>query len=245
MQIIGHRGSPTAQTPENTLSSVLAAVACGANGVEVDVRLTADDVAVCCHDPGLQRVAGVSRGLRALTVAQLAAVRVQGHQVPTVEAVVSALPRDRLLVLDLKPEHRPRRLLQAVAAALGAVTDARSTVVSSTDPNILDTCARLLPEVPRAVILQEGEPFSRVLAMALRRGDAAVHVPLRTVFAAPELVQVARGHGLAVRVWTVNRPVDARLLKVLGVDAVITDVPGTLRAALVPRLAAVDWARHT
>ena len=78
------------------------------------------------------------------------------------------------------------------------------------------------------------------LAGALRRGDSAVHVPLRTVFAAPELVQVARGHGLTVRVWTVNRPVDARLLKVLAVDAVITDVPGAMRTALTPRLAVVD-----
>jgi len=241
MDIIGHRGSPTAATPENTLSSVLAAVAGGADGVEVDVRLTADDVAVCCHDPGLQRVAGVSRGLRALTLAQLAGVRVQGHQVPTVDAVASAVPEDRLLVLDLKPEHRPRRLIQAVATALDALDAAPASIVlSATDPNILDTCARLLPELPRAVILREGEPFSRVLAMALRRGDSAVHVPLRTVFAAPELVQVARGHGLAVRVWTVNRAVDARLLKVLAVDAVISDVPGELRAALAPRLAVVD-----
>ena len=240
MDIIGHRGSPTARTPENTLSSVLAAVAEGADGVEVDVRLTEDDVAVCCHDPGLQRVAGISRGLRALTLAQLAAVRVQGHQVPTVDAVAKAVPDGRLLVLDLKPEHRPRRLVQAIACALDASATSSDVLLSATDPNILDTCARLLPEVPRAVILQEGEPFSRVLAMALRRGDSAVHVPLRTVFAAPDLVQVARGHGLAVRVWTVNRLVDARLLKVLAVDAVITDLPGQLRAALAPRLAVVD-----
>lgn len=241
MDIIGHRGSPCAETPENTLSSVLAALASGADGVEVDVRLTADDVPVCCHDPGLQRVAGVSRGLRSLTLADLAAVRVQGHQVPTVEAVATAVPRDRLLILDLKPEHRPRRLLLAVAAAIEDLPESAGAVVlSATDPNILDTCARLLPELPRAVILQEGEPFSRVLAMALRRGDAAVHVPLRTVFASPELVQVARGHGLVVRVWTVNRGVDARLLKVLGVDAILTDVPATMRNALAPRLTAVD-----
>jgi glycerophosphoryl diester phosphodiesterase len=241
MDIIGHRGSPCAETPENTLSSVLAALAAGADGVEVDVRLTADDVAVCCHDPGLQRVAGVSRGLRSLTLADLAAVRVQGHQVPTVGAVAAAVPRGRTLVLDLKPEHRPRRLLQAVAAALEELPDDAGTVVfSATDPSILDTCARLLPDAPRAVILQEGEPFSRVLAMALRRGDSAVHVPLRTVFASPELVQVARSHGLVVRVWTVNRAVDARLLKVLGVDAILTDVPATMRSALTPRLAPVD-----
>src|SRR5688500_19835184 len=113
MEIIGHRGRPCAETPENTVESVRAALAEGADGVEVDVRLTADDVAVCCHDPGLQRVAGVSRGLRALTSAELAGVRVQGHQVPTVAAVVEVLPPAATLVLDLKPEHRPRRLVMA------------------------------------------------------------------------------------------------------------------------------------
>lgn len=236
MHIIGHRGSPCPETPENTLASVEAAVAAGAEGVEVDIRLTSDDVAVCCHDPGLQRVAGVSRGLRSLSLADLSAVRVQGHPVPTLAAVVAATPADRLLVLDLKPEHRPRRLLVAVNAALASASKGiGSVILSSTDTNILDTCLRLMPELPRAVILREHEPFSRVLAAALRRGDCAVHVPLKTVFAAPDLVQVAHCHGLAVRVWTVNRVVDARLLKVLAVDAVISDVPGELRLELAAR----------
>lgn len=234
MEILGHRGRPCDATPENTLESFGAALAAGADGVEVDVRLTADDVAVCCHDPGLERVAGVSRGLRALTLADLAAVRVQGHAVPTLAAATQTVPPDRTLVLDLKPEHRPRRLVMAVAAAL-AERDRSRIVLSSFDPAILDTCARLLPEVQRAAILGDEDTFSCFLAQALRRGDAAMHIPLRTVFAAPELVQVAHRHGLVVRVWTVNRAVDARLLEVLAVDGVITDVPGTIRSALRAR----------
>lgn len=235
MQIIGHRGRPSAETPENTLASVAAALHAGADGVEVDVRLTADDVAVCCHDAGLQRVAGVNRGLRALTLAELAAVRVQGHHVPTVADVAQTVLPGRLLVLDLKPEQRPRRLIQAVATALADVPTAADLVLSSFDPAILDTCRRLLPEVSTATILARDALFSRALAGALARGDSALHVPVRTVFDAPELVEVAHGHGLLVRVWTVNRPVDARLLKVLGVDAVITDVPVQIRASVAPR----------
>jgi hypothetical protein len=38
-----------------------------------------------------------------------------------------------------------------------------------------------------------------------------------------------------VRVWTVNRAVDARLLRLLDVDALITDVPGELRATVAER----------
>lgn len=227
MQIFGHRGAPSPLTPENTLAGVTAALASGADGVEVDVRLTSDDVAVCCHDPGLDRVAGVSRGVRALTAAQLAAVRVQGHAIPSVAAVVDAMPRDRTLVLDLKPEKQARRLLVSLLDVLAQFPEDR-LVLSSFDEGVLSAAAVLAPAVPRACILAPGRPFSQALAGALRRGDAAMHLPMRTVFDTPELVQVCHGHGIAVRAWTVNRSVDARLLDVLAVDGIITDVPGLL-----------------
>jgi glycerophosphoryl diester phosphodiesterase len=100
---------------------------------------------------------------------------------------------------------------------------------------VLAACAATAPYLERAVILTGAEPFSQVLSRAVARGDSALHVPARTVFGAPELVGAAHRQGLAVRVWTVNRPVDARLLRLLDVDALITDVPGELRAALVSR----------
>jgi glycerophosphoryl diester phosphodiesterase len=230
MQIIGHRGAPSAASPENTLASVSAALAAGADGVEVDVRLTADDVPVCLHDAGLSRVAGVRRGLRSLASTELTGVRVQGHVIPTVAEVVARVPAGRTLVLDLKPEQRPRRL---VVQTLAALSPARADVVlSSSDPSLLDACARLAPDVPRAAILSDSSRTSSWIAASVRRGDTALHVPLRVVFAMPELVQSARSYGLQVRAWTVNRVVDARLLSVLAVDGVITDVPGELRAGL-------------
>jgi glycerophosphoryl diester phosphodiesterase len=236
MEILGHRGRPTPDTPENTAASIGAALDEGADGVEVDVRLTADGVAVCCHDAGLQRVAGVARGVRTLTSAELGAVRVGGHPMATLAEALKAMRGAGRLVLDLKPEQRGRALLSAVADAL-ATTDvpAPSIVLSSFDDSVLAACAATAPYLERAVILTGAEPFSQVLSRAVARGDSALHVPARTVFGAPELVGAAHRQGLAVRVWTVNRPVDARLLRLLDVDALITDVPGELRAALVSR----------
>ncbi|MCU1591788.1 MAG: glycerophosphoryl diester phosphodiesterase [Frankiales bacterium] len=236
MEILGHRGRPAPDTPENTLAAVGAALADGADGVEVDVRLTADGVAVCCHDAGLQRVAGVARGVRSLSLAELAAIRVAGHPVPTVADVLRLLAGRGRLVLDLKPEQRPRALLAAVAEAVAA-TDVGMPrlVLSSFDGSVLAACAAMAPRLERAVILTGAEPFSQILAQAVSRGDTALHVPARTVFGAPDLVAAAHRRGLEVRVWTVNRPVDARLLRLLDVDALITDVPGPLRAAMVAR----------
>lgn len=231
MQILGHRGRPSCDTPENTLAAVEAALAEGADGVEVDVRMTADGVAVCLHDAGLQRVAGVSRGVRSLSIAELGSVRVAGHAIPAVRDVLGVLAGRGTLVLDLKPEQRPRALLSAIRTALGGVP-LPHVVLSSFDANVLAAAAAATPAIERAVILTGAEPASRLLAQAIARGDHALHVPARTVFAAPDLVGAAHRHGLLVRVWTVNRAVDARLLRLLDVDAVITDVPGELRATL-------------
>ena len=104
---------------------------------------------------------------------------------------------------------------------------------------MLAAAASAIPALERAVILTGAEPASRVLAQAVARGDHALHVPARTVFGAPELVAAAHRHGLLVRVWTVNRSVDARLLRLLGVDALITDVPGELRVSLGDRRSSV------
>lgn len=233
MEILGHRGRPGPDTPENTLASVEAALAEGADGVEVDVRLTADLVAVCMHDPGLQRLAGVARGVRSLTVAELAAIRVAGHQVPSVADVLRFMAGRGRLVLDLKPEQRPRALLGAVSDAVAAAGQPLPQIVlSSFDGAVLQAAAAMAPSFQRAVILTGAEPVSQVLAQAVARGDAALHVPARTVFGAPELVAAAHRHGLVVRVWTVNRAIDARLLRLLDVDAVISDIPGQLRSSV-------------
>lgn len=236
MQIYGHRGSPSTSAPENTLASVEAALDSDADGVEVDVRLTADGVAVCCHDPNMQRVAGVSRGVRSLTFEELTAIRVGGHRVPSVAEVMSVVAGRGRLVLDLKPEQRPLHLLSAIAEATKAVPSASplQLTLSSAEPNILEACAGLAPHVERAVIVSGPETPSQILAQALHRGDRALHVQMRTLFTTPDLVRAAQQHGLTVRAWTVNRLVDARLLRLLGVDAVITDHPAEMRHGLQP-----------
>jgi glycerophosphoryl diester phosphodiesterase len=50
--VVGHRGA-RARFPENSLPAVRHALAAGADGVEVDVRVSADDVLVVAHDATL------------------------------------------------------------------------------------------------------------------------------------------------------------------------------------------------
>ncbi len=233
MQVLGHRGWPAPAHPENTLAGMTAALDAGADGVEVDVRLTADGVAVCCHDDDLTRVGGAVRSVARTTWAELSTVRLRGeHPVPRLVDVARAV-RDRgVLVLDLKPEPRTGAMARAALGALSlAGTDPRQVVASSFDQRLLDVLAARRPALARAAILDVEEPLDPALQRAAARGDAAVHLPLSTLLREHRRV---RESATPLRAWTVNRLVDARLAELLGVVGVITDLPATLASTLRP-----------
>ena len=66
--VLGHRGAPRAAR-ENTVEAFRRAVELGADGVELDVRRTADDVLVVHHDPAVEGVGPIVGA----TAAELAA----------------------------------------------------------------------------------------------------------------------------------------------------------------------------
>ena len=68
--IIAHRGA-SAHAPENTLAAFRRAVEAGADGIELDVRLARDGVAVVFHDSSLKRTAGRDDKLAHYTSSEL------------------------------------------------------------------------------------------------------------------------------------------------------------------------------
>jgi len=234
MLVLGHRGFPLPVHPENTLAAMVAGLDSGADGVEVDVRLTADGIAVCCHDDDLSRLGGRTRSVRASTWAQLSSDRLAGgHPVPRLADVVAATRGRGRLVLDLKPERRTALLVRAVSAALG--TRRGDVVASSFDLRVLAAFALGRPDLPRALLCDVGCDPAQAVRASVADGSASLHLAIETVLADPESVRTARAAGLQVRVWTVNRLADAQLCALLGVQAVITDHPDRLVAGLATR----------
>src|SRR5688572_12125022 len=70
IQVLGHRGASAPGSPENSVAAVTEALLLGADGVEVDVWLTADGTLVCAHDLG-----AVDRNSLATLTEVLAAVQ--------------------------------------------------------------------------------------------------------------------------------------------------------------------------
>ena len=233
--MVGHRGWPTTEHGENTLASLDAALHAGADGVEVDVRLTRDQVAVCCHDSNLSRLAGVDVDLTDLTWAALRTIALPpGHRIARLVDVVDLVAQRGQLVLDLKMDNRPTALVEQTLAALPAGSCPDDLVVSSFHDPVLDELAGMRPQLSRARIVDDDEAVAPALAAALDRGDDALHLPVRTALDDPVALRSVLDAGRAVRAWTVNRPVDARLCEAIGVAAVITDRPADLLAATRP-----------
>jgi glycerophosphoryl diester phosphodiesterase len=223
MWIYGHRGS-TGTEPENTERAFAVAVAAEADGVEFDVRATADGVPVILHDRALARTTSGRGNVDELTLDQVRAVDAgQGQRVPTLVEVLDGAAGQLRLDLEVKQAG----VEDEVLAILGRYPEAR-WAISSFDWAIL-----------RAV--RERDSGAPLWPLAVRADDALFAVARE--LAAPTVALAAEGMdgdvarrcraaGLAIMVWTVNEVEEARRVRELGAAALCTDFPEAIRAGL-------------
>jgi glycerophosphoryl diester phosphodiesterase len=238
--VIGHRGA-AARAPENTMESFRAALAAGADALELDVHLSRDGEAVVHHDPTLDRTTSGRGPLAAQTAAELAAhdagarftadggrtfpFRGRGVRIPTLDAVLEAFPTVPMIVEIKVAAAAPavRRLLERHAAA-------PRVLVASFDALALDP----FRDTPFALGATPAE-VRALLAAALTRGRVAppryhaLSIPPRwrgLPLPLARFARLLRPHGRTVHVWTVDRPRDAAALWAAGVNGVISNDPG-------------------
>ena len=227
MELIGHRGG-AALAPENSIAAIAASVAAGADGVEVDVRLTRDGVLVLAHDP----VAVLDDGTSERVSLSLAA----GLGATTLAETLDAVPSDKLLVVELKGHpweagYDPSEPTAHTAAALLATAaGGRRVVVSSFNPLALSVVRAEAPGIRTAILTAEAFDLGSNLTAAIEGGHEECHVPAALL----EEWFVPRAHDAGRRVvaWTVDDPERLRAFRAWGVDGVICDDPAGARRAL-------------
>lgn len=225
MEIIAHRGA-SAHAPEHTWLAYDLAVADGADTLEIDVRLSADHRLTAIHDATLWRTARDPRPIAELTRADVKALPKAVRPLRLSRILERYEHRCRFL-LDLKEPTPPmERRLFALVRDLGL--EHRVVVQSLEEGSLRRLARRGLAVAP----LDERRPGDRALDRARNLGAAGITVRHEHVTAA--LIDGAAARGLAVRAWTVNEAAQAVRLAALGVDGLITDDPGAIRAAVVP-----------
>ena len=223
--VIAHRGA-SAEAPENSLAAFARALALGADGVELDVRMSRDGIPVVFHDATLARLAGRRQRLGRLTFADLRSVRVRREGIPSL-AEVLALIRDRALTqIELKTGA-------SVEAVVRVVRQARAVdrvILASFAGDAVRAAQRLAPGIPRMLISHRNR--LRSLAPALAGVDAlGLSVDHRAVIS-PDFIGRLHDRGWRVWCWTVNDPTAMTRLADWGADALLSDNPALLKATL-------------
>lgn len=141
--------------PENAPSSIRAAMDAG-YGIEIDLQLSKDGVAMVFHDYDMERLTGVKGAVQTRTAAELQQVKLLGSDetIPTLEEVLELVAGRVPLLIELKDQDgimgaNTGRLEKATAAALKGCDG--PVALMSFNPHSVRLMSGLLPEVPRGL----------------------------------------------------------------------------------------------
>ncbi len=221
--ILGHRGASISHR-ENTLPAFAAAREAGADGVELDVRRTADDVLVVHHDAHLAD----GRLLREVAAADLPA------ELPTLaEALMDAGGSFVNIEIKNSPaeaDYDQHMGISVAVAGLVASLDAHDqTLVSAFEMDSILRLREAAAGIPIGWLTWGGSDPRSLIDRAAQHELQSINPHDQQVDAA--FVERAHASGLRVFVWTVDSPTRALELRSFGVDAIITNDPSTLLRA--------------
>lgn len=232
--ILAHRGD-LAHAPENTLASFTQALKKGADGVELDAKLTSDGHVIVIHDTTVDRTTnGKGRipshsleTIRKLDAGAWFDEKFRGEKVPLLEEVFELVGKDKLINIELTNYATPRDgLVVKVCELIERHNNHKQIIFSSFFPSNLKIAAQKLPTVPRGLLAMPGLVGIWARSFGFMFGEyQALHPHISSV----NKQQIQRVHRInrRVHVWTANTPEEIDQLKEWGVDGIFTDDPQT------------------
>lgn len=235
-----------AWAPQNTMVSFERAADQGADGIELDVQLSADGELVVIHDETVDATTNGTGAVEALPWKSLASLdagawfspEFAGERIPRLAEVLERVGSRLFLNIELKypmrlydlkaPTSQVWPLVDEVVRVVNLAGLGNRVVYSSFHPHALGRLAEVAsgslsgflvtPEYPETAVWMEGVPYQ-----AYHPNEAMVD---------EALVRAQHTAGRVVNLWTVNDAERARQFRSWGVDGLITNDPGRLREAL-------------
>lgn len=208
--LLGHRGARGEKSvPENTLASFDFALACGCDGFEFDVRLSADGQAVICHDA---KTAG----------GEIARTSARELVLPLLREVLARYHHAAFLDIELKVPG-----LEKIAVdLLQNLAPQRGFVVSSFLPAVLEDLHRIDTTIPLGLICETEPELSHWPQLPVE------YVIPHHKLLDRELVDRMKSADKKILVWTVNLSEDMKRFSQWGANGIISDHPEQLILAL-------------
>jgi len=214
-EAISHRGLH-GSAPENSIPAFTAAVAAGAEGIELDVQASADDVLLVHHDPVVSR-GDTQLRLSALGASDIARLTLDGKiGIPTLDDALEAIGGGTRVYIEVKVRGVEAALVRCLRRHFA---NAERYSVHAFDHRIVRRVLELLPSV-RTGILQVSYLIDSYAAM---RRAGATDLWQQADFIDSSLVSDVHTGGGRLIAWTANAESQWERLAALGVDGICTD----------------------
>ncbi|MCA1030672.1 glycerophosphodiester phosphodiesterase [Bacillus timonensis] len=230
-KIFGHRGA-AGTSPENTMESFIEAKNMGADGIELDVQMTKDDVLVVIHDEKVDRTTNGSGWVKNFTYEELRQLDASYKfnkeygfcAIPTLENVftwAASVPNFFINVELKNGLVQYKNLEEKVLNLVNQYNLKDRVILSSFNHYSMVKCRKLDSEIEIALLFMEGiyEPWD--YAKRLKANSIHPYHPVATT----ELISKSNSNDIKVRPFTVN---DEKLMKKFsddGCSGIFTDYP--------------------
>ena len=228
--VFAHRGA-NREAVENTRSAFDKALRYAIDGIETDVQLSHDEVAVLWHDRFLNKIGLDDKHIDDFDVSQLRAMinpTTHGESIMTLRDFLLAYrTRCRLLIeiknRDWEPVIRHQLKMRQTIDWVGENQD-RRILVSSFNLASLEYAHQYRPDFPLIHNLEKDQTFDEI--RALLNSHRFLHGFCLPIESTDQIVvDLLRDHGKCIGVYTCNSDVEINHALQLGVDILISDVP--------------------
>jgi len=214
MQLIAHRGFSSKYT-ENTISAMKAALECGVDGIEMDIRLSKDNIPVVFHDSTLRRLYpnGGKLGVEALTLAEIQALEF----IPSLQEVLELFGSRTQLMLEIKEAPRASELVKLVKELIHPFQNSDNILLGSLDLNIQQQLCKECSDFRMIGIVDKAHLLQKYLQLPLQT------VALSKTILSDTVVKNVRDKEMQLWSFTINSARDLEWIRKFGVDAAISD----------------------
>ncbi len=229
--LMAHRGNRVT-CPENTIAAFRRAIEEGADILETDLHLTADDAFVCIHDATVDRTTDGSGEVAGMTLSEIKALSAaygraefSAERVPTLAELAAMVPADVAVALELKSDRfLEPKVCRDLVTELDRTGIGAQTVILSFSMARIQAVQAVAPDIPIGWITIS-RPWPR-------RGVQMLGPFWPLLLLNPLYVHIAHARGQVVCPLDPLPDKRLQLYRWLGCDAVLSDDPGATARAL-------------
>jgi len=238
VRIIGHRGASD-DAPENTISSIKEAFRQGADGVEVDVRITKDGKVICIHDKNTLRTTGLSLDINEAKYDELQELDAGSWKssawlnepIPLLDEALEEVPADKEIFIEVKTGLEIIDPLILLIQS-SKIQQKNISVISFND-QVIKKIKLCLPNITANLLVAFDPSYNEEKLPQLLENIGADGVGVQNH---PKLtrsfVEKIKNLNKNTHVWTVNEGDEAKEYSLMGLSSITTNKPSHIRDCL-------------